>query len=188
MTDDLYDDLFGHLVATSKSQSASTTPKGTVRPKFHNFQLSVFPREGFCASKECMGAIHRKLVEVVEECLGLLEPEFQNPQLYVDCAKGHDPWTAHPLCRHQRCVEAATKAASVLGVMAPADVDDVPCLEPHLTTAPTQDEEPEALTNELLHRLLAAAQLEGLPNLVDLFQEGLKDGSIKPTAPYTNKS
>ena len=188
MTDEPLKNPFRDLAMTAQNQNASAIPTRTVRPRFHSLQLSVFPREGFCASKECMGAIPRKFVEIVEECLSVLEPAFQNPQLYVDCEKGHDPWTAHPTCRHPRCVEAATKAASVLGEMPPTDVDDVPCLEPQLTTSPTQDEEPEALTSELLHRLLAAAQLEGLPNLVDLFQEGLKDGSIKPTAPYTNKS
>ena len=178
---------FRNLATTAQNQSTLTTPTRTARPKVRSFQLSVFPREGFCASRECMGAIPRKFVEFVEECLSVLEPAFQNPQLYVDCEKGHDPWTAHPLCSHQRCVEAAIKAADVLGVMAPLGGDNVPCLEAD-TSAPTQDEAPETLTNELLHRLLAAAQLEGLPNLVDLFQEGLKDGSIKPTAPYTNKS
>ena len=179
---------FESLGVMPQNPNASVIPTRTVGQKVHTFRLSVFPREGFCDSRECMGALPRKIVDVVEECLGLLEPEFQNPQLYVDCQKGHSPWTAHPPCRHPRCVEAATKVASALGVEAPLEIDNVPCLEPHLTLDQTQDEAPEVLTNELLHRLLAAAQLEGLPNLVDLFQEGLKDGSIKPTAPYTNKS
>ena len=183
-----FNDPFRNLATTAQNQSTLTTPKGTARPKVHNLQLSVFPHEGFCASKECMGALPRKFVELVEECLSVLDPAFQNPQLYVNCEQGHNPWATHPTCRHPRCVEAATQVANVLGVEAPTGVNDVPCLEPHLTPSPTQDEEPEGLTSELLHRLLAAAQLEGLPNLVDLFQEGLKDGSIKPTAPYTNKS
>ena len=193
MTDKPLKNPFRDPTMTAQNPNASAIPTRTVGPKVHSFQLSVFPREGFCASKECMGAVPRKFVEIVEECLSVLEPAFQNPQLYVNCERGHDPWAAHPLCRHPRCVEAATKVADVLGVMTPLGVDDVPCLKPHLTLDPTQDdptqdEAPETLTNELLHRLLAAAQLEGLPNLVDLFQEGLKDGSIKPTAPYTNKS
>lgn len=178
---------FENLATTAQNPSASAAPTRAFKPRAYNFQLSVFPLAGFCASRECMGALPRKFVELVEESLSVLEPAFQNPQLYVNCGRSHSPWTAHPTCRHPRCVEAATKAADVLGVEAPTEVDDVPCLA--LSTPPLpQDEEPEALTNELLHRLLAAAQLEGLPNLVDLFQEGLKDGSIKPTAPYTNKS
>ena len=187
MSDEPLKNPFRDLAMTAQNQNASAVPTRTARPKVRSFQLSVFPREGFCASQECTGAIPHKFVDIVEESLSVLEPAFQNPQLYVDCEKGHDPWTAHPLCRHQRCVEAAIKAADVLGVTAPLWIEDVPCLEAD-TSAPTQNEEPETLTNELLHRLLAAAQLEGLPNLVDLFQEGLKDGSIKPTAPYTNKS
>ena len=182
-----FNDPFRNLATTAQNQNTLTTLKGTGGPKVHTLRLSVFPREGFCASRECMEALPRKIVNVVEECLGLLEPEFQNPQLYVDCQKGHDPWIAHPTCRHPRCVDAATHIANVLGVEAPLRGDNVPCLEAD-TPSPTQDEAPEALTKELLHRLLAAAQLEGLPNLVDLFQEGLKDGSIKPTAPYTIKS
>ena len=187
MTDEPLKNPFMDPTMTAQSPIASAIPTRTVGTKVHSFQLSVFPREGFCASQECTGAIPHKFVDIVEESLSVLEPAFQNPQLYVDCEKGHDPWTAHPLCNHQRCVEAAIKAAEVLQVVAPLWIEDVPCLEAD-TSAPTQDEAPETLTNELLHRLLAAAQLEGQPNLVDLFQEGLKDGSIKPTAPYTNKS
>ena len=178
---------FESLRVMPQNPGATTIPARTVKPKSYSIQLSVFPLEGFCSSGECMGASSRKFVEVVEECLGLLDPAFQNPRLYVNCKRGHDPWTAHPTCRHPRCVEAATQVANVLGVAAPLESDDVPCLAPS-KLSPTLDEEPETLTSELLHRLLADAQLEGLPNLVDLFQEGLKDGSIKPTAPYTNKS
>ena len=171
MSDEPLKNPFMDPTMTAQSPIASAIPTRTARPKVRSFQLSVFPRKNFCASRECMGAIPRKFVEVVEESLSVLEPAFQNPQLYVDCWKGHDPWTAHPLCSHQRCVEAATKAADVLGVPTPLGGNNVPCLEAD-TSAPTQNEEPEVLTNELLHRLLAAAQLEGLPNLVDLFQEG----------------
>ena len=178
---------FESLGVMPQNPGATAIPTRTVTQRYPGLQLSVFPREGFCASEACMGAIPRHFVEVIEEGLSLLDPAFQSPQLYVSCTRGHDPWTAHPTCRHPRCVEAATQVASVLGEEAPTEVDAVPCLDPS-TLPPTQDEEPEGLTNELLHRLLAAAQLEGLPNLVDLFQEGLKDGSIKPTTPYTNKS
>ena len=178
---------FESLGVMPQNPGATAIQTRTVTQRYPGLQLSVFPREGFCASGVCMGAIPRHFVEVIEEDLGLLAPAFQNPQLYVSCTRGHDPWTAHPTCKHQRCVEAATQVASVLGEEAPTEVDDVPCLAPS-KLSPTLDEEPETLTSELLHRLLAAAQLEGLPNLVDLFQEGLKDGSIKPTAPYTNKS
>ena len=187
MTDEPLKNPFRDPTMTAQNPSASAIPTRTVGPKVHSLQLSVFPRKGFCADKDCLGSVPRTFVEIVEEYLSVLEPAFQNPQLYVDCQKGHDPWTAHPTCRHPRCVEAATKVADVLRVPTPLGGDNVPCLEAD-TPSPTQDEEPEVLTSELLHRLLAAAQLESLPNLVDLFQEGLKDGSIKPTAPYTNKS
>ena len=67
MTDKPLKNPFRDPTMTAQNPNASAIPTRTVGPKVHSFQLSVFPREGFCASKECMGAIPRKLVELVEE-------------------------------------------------------------------------------------------------------------------------
>ena len=179
---------------TTQGPNAATILTGPSQTTFAP-KVSSYPREGYCATMRCMSAISSKYAARIEERLTVLDPALQNPRLYVKCEQDHNPWVTHPVCDHPTCVEAATRVAIALRADPPRGSNLVPCLEPDSLLQGSdeqteeQTEEPTgALTNELLHRLLADAQLEHLPNLVELFQEGLKDGSIKPTAPYTNKS
>ena len=162
-------------------------------PEYHHYPAaSVIKSQGMCMDPECQQR-WRQVTQEAEEYFGsfsgrelaplnLMFTECTNPQEHLTPQGWSIPTMsqAQTCTQHPDCYEAAAALATRYDLQPPFPEEQVVCRR----STPESPAPEEGCSPERIAALLENFSGSTVPNLVRLFQEGIKEGSIKPTPNY----
>ena len=162
-------------------------------PKEYRYPAaSVVKRRGMCMDPECQQR-WRQQTQAAEEYHGSSSGQALAPLnlMFVECSSPQEHLTpqgwsiptksqAQTCTQHPDCYGAAAALATRYDLQPPLPEEQVVCRH----DVPGDPAPVEQSSSEEIATLLENFSGGTVPNLVRLFQEGIKDGSIKPTPNY----
>ena len=162
-------------------------------PEYRHYPAaSVVKSQGMCMDPECQQRWRQRIPEVEEYFgsssgrgsapLNLMFTECTDPQEHLTPQGWSIPTKsqAQTCTQHPDCYGAAAALATRYDLQLPFPEEQVVCR--HAVPGDQPPEEP--CSTERISSLLENFSGSTVPNLVRLFQEGIEEGSIKPTPNY----